>query len=389
MNLNKQLRRLSAFGCLSCMRVTDPIWVVFLISRGYSLWQVGLAEGIFHAVSLLCEIPSGIAADLLGRRRTLAISGLCGLCSAVIMLLAQSYLDICIAMIFSALSCSLISGSDEALLYDSLLQARQADRYLSVSAAYTRLQTAGRLLGSAATLLVSRIGYGGLYLLDTALCLLRSGAALTLSEPTVTEAQARRTRHPFRDLPQRLRRHVTIAISFLRSHPDAAKLMLMDGLIALPSYLTLMFLQQRLTELGLPAVWLGLPVILISLAEIAGLSTGERIHIPNMNRLYALSSLAVGAGTIAAGLCSMLPALFGAAVAAVAMNIWMLHLQNHLNKLYPSDQRATLVSVNMMAYSLLMIAASPAVGWLSDLCGTAGAGLTALGVTILLSILII
>ncbi|MBQ3010173.1 MAG: hypothetical protein IJD81_03155, partial [Oscillospiraceae bacterium] len=50
-----------------------------------------------------------------------------------------------------------------------------------------------------------------------------------------------------------------------------------------------------------------------------------------------------------------------------------------------SDQRATLVSVNMMAYSVLMILASPIVGWLGDISGTAGAGLLALGGLIFLS----
>ena len=40
-----------------------------------------------------------------------------------------------------------------------------------------------------------------------------------------------------------------------------------------------------------------------------------------------------------------------------------------LNDDFPSDQRATLVSVNSMAYSLLMIAASPAAGAVGDVFG--------------------
>jgi hypothetical protein len=66
----------------------------------------------------------------------------------------------------------------------------------------------------------------------------------------------------------------------------------------------------------------------------------------------------------------------------------VLHLQNRLNGLYPSDQRATLVSVNMMAYSMLMIIASPVVGWIGSAMGSAGAGLCALGVLIALSAVI-
>jgi len=76
MNIQKQLRRMNVFGFVSCLRVFDAVWVVLLTLRGFPLWQIGLAEGIFHIVSLVCEIPSGMAADLLGRRRSLALAGL-------------------------------------------------------------------------------------------------------------------------------------------------------------------------------------------------------------------------------------------------------------------------------------------------------------------------
>ena len=58
-----------------CLDITTAVWVALLAARGYSLWQIGLAEGVFHVVSLMAEIPSGMAADLLGRKRTLALSG--------------------------------------------------------------------------------------------------------------------------------------------------------------------------------------------------------------------------------------------------------------------------------------------------------------------------
>ena len=50
------------------------------------------------------------------------------------------------------------------------------------------------------------------------------------------------------------------------------------------------------------------------------------------------------------------------------------------NALISSDQRATLISVDSMAYSILMIPTSPFVGAVGDLFGQAGAGLALLGV---------
>ena len=74
--LRRQLAGLYGYGLTSCIDITTAVWVALLAARGYSLWQIGLAEGVHHIVSLAAEIPSGMAADLLGRRRTLAASGL-------------------------------------------------------------------------------------------------------------------------------------------------------------------------------------------------------------------------------------------------------------------------------------------------------------------------
>ena len=385
MNLKQQLRRLKAFGFLSALRMTDAVWVVFLIGRGFSLWQAGAAEGVFHAVSLLCEIPSGMAADLIGRRRCLALSGLCGLVSALLMIFCNSFGGICLAMACSALSCSFISGSDEALLYDSLLESQQADRYLSASAGYTQMQNLAGLFSNTATVLAKFFGYIGFYCMDAAVCTMRMLTALTLTEPTVTENQTRQQEHPFRNLKARFEQHVRTAALFLKEHPSARLLMLADGLVTLPSYLTLMFLQQRLNDLGVAVMWLGVPVVGIMGARMLGVALGERIRPRSLPGLYAVAAAIVGLGTICAGAAGVVPAVLGAMAAAAAMDAWVLHLQKHLNGLYPSDQRATLVSVNMMAYSVLMVIASPLVGWLGDITHLPGAGLCALGGVIVLS----
>ena len=74
MNLPKQLRAVRVYSFTSCLRLTDAVWVALLAARGFTLAQIGLAEAVFHITSLQCEVPSGVAAALLGRRRNLAVS---------------------------------------------------------------------------------------------------------------------------------------------------------------------------------------------------------------------------------------------------------------------------------------------------------------------------
>ena len=57
------------------MRFTDAVWVALPAARGFSLLEIGLAKSIYYTVSLLAEIPSGMAADLFGRKRALVLGG--------------------------------------------------------------------------------------------------------------------------------------------------------------------------------------------------------------------------------------------------------------------------------------------------------------------------
>ena len=70
--LPRQKRTLLLLEWCAGFRPAGSIWVLLLALRGFSLVEIGAAEGVFHAVSLCGELPSGLLADLLGRRRTLA-----------------------------------------------------------------------------------------------------------------------------------------------------------------------------------------------------------------------------------------------------------------------------------------------------------------------------
>lgn len=385
MNIKKQLRRFYSFGFFSCLRLPDAVWVVLLATRGYSLWQIGLAESIYHIVGILCEIPSGMIADLVGRRRSLAAAGLCGLISSLFMAFSTHFSGICFSMVFSALSCSLISGSDEALLYDSLIESGNQKNYLNVNAHYSKIQNGGSIISNAGSLLTGVLSYINFYLIDALVCFIRIICALSLKEPSVTVTQSIRQQHPFHNLGKRFRNHIKDVLVFLRTYPNLICIMIADGLLTLPSFLTLMFLQQRLYLLGLDPTWLGIPIMCISFSRVIGVMIGQRLRAKNMRRLYMICALIVGVGTICAGTAPTIGAVLGAMVSAASMDAWMLHLQDHLNKLFPSDNRATLISINMMAYSLMMIFTSPAIGWLSDISSEGGMGLCVLGITIVVA----
>lgn len=386
-SLRRQLRCSYLYSFVLTLNITGAVWVALLAARGYSLWQIGAAEGVFHVVSLLAEVPSGMAADLLGRRRVLALSGVAAALSGLMMAFEQNFLWVCVAMGLSALAYNLVSGSQEALVYDSLKEADQTDQFFHVQTVTTQVETAGAALGKLAGALTGVLSFTGFYLADTVIGLLRTAAAMGLREPAVTPEQAARQAAPLRtllaELPASLRTHVTETVDFLRRSPRVVRYIFAGALIDLPAFLTLMYLQQRLTDIGLPTAWLGAVLMLCEVGYPLGCWLGERLRLSRLGGLYAFCMAGCGLCTLAMGTAPLTGAIAGGAGFAMFGTIWSLHARKRLNDWFPSDRRATLISVESMAYSLLMIPASPITGWIGDAAGSAGAGLAVLGLVLL------
>ena len=382
MNLNKQLVCLYTNHFFSGLRITDAVWVALLAARGFSLWEIGFAEGVFHIVSLLCEVPSGMAADLLGRQKTLVAGGVCITCSNLLMAFAPNLFFVCLAMGLGALANAMFSGTTSALTYDSLKQCGRTDDYLKVSANCSQIFTLASAVGSLASALERFLRFSGFYLLSAALEAVGTAASALLTEPIVTETQAARGKPSLRALPGQIGQLVRDSLAALRAAPLAARLIVSSAVISVPTYLTKMFVQQRLIELGWPTALLFLPLLLSGLASVLGTEVGRRVRPRSLRRFYAVCALLCGGGCVLVGAAPALGCIAGCMLVQGALEVWLLHEDRLLNDAIPSDQRATLISVDSMAYSLLMIPASPLVGAVGDVFGQAGAGLAALGVCV-------
>lgn len=385
LNLKKQLACIYTSDLFSGLRITDAVWVALLAARGFSLWEIGLAESVYHIVSLLCEVPSGMAADLLGRRKTLLSGGVLTVTCNLLMAFAPNLFTICFAMGLNALAMTMFSGTTTALLYDSLKQEGCEEKYIQVSANSSQISMLANAIGSLASLLKRFLGFAGFYLLSAAFEGVSTAALALMEEPIVTKAQANREKHPLRTLPEQFRQLVRDSLHVLHTCPMAGKLIASSALISVPSYLTKMFLQQRLVELGWPTELLFLPLLLGGLACVAGTEIGRRVRCRSMRRLYTACALLCGVGTLLVGAAPAWGGILGMMLVQGVLEVYLLHESQKLNDAIPSDQRATLISVDGMAYSLLMIPASPLVGAVGDAFGQAGAGLALLGGVIMLS----
>ena len=223
------------------------------------------------------------------------------------------------------------------------------------------------------------LGWRLAYLTDFAAALAGFVLALGLAEPPHGQAAP----GTIREFRPRLRQHVAETGAFLRQNPAAVEKMLLDGACGCCAYFGGQLLQPRLMELGLPAGLLGPVLALLPLAGAAGSALagrmGGRFRFRNVALLCAAG---IGGSLALAGAPVLSLALAAGAAATFWDGVLEVKMTARLNRDFPSDRRATLVSVQSMAYSLAMLPVSPLAGALCDRLGYSG-GMAALGLGLL------
>lgn len=356
MDILKQIRRMYALTAVGYFRIAGASWVALLALRGFTLLQIGMLESIFHMVSFIFEIPSGMVADIFSRKKTLALSQLISLCSSLLMMTSTNFATVAIAIGFSAFSYNLASGTREALAYDSLKQTGNEEQYNTFASTEMMLY---RITNSAATLLAGValwLGFKKAYAVDLVLNVFALLIALTLVEAEYTVTCKDK-------ISKQIKRVLVESISFLRENRRVRLIIVANSLIGSVSTLVLFFLQAKLPQAGLSDLLLGPALFVMGLG--AALGAKMVTYFPHSRYQYLLIVSSVGI-LIAFGVCfSGIPVLMivGGFIGAFADDFLEVRTDVILNEIIPSAQRATLVSVSSFMFSVVMIVLSTLMGY--------------------------
>ena len=372
MNIKKQISRLYLYEVVSGLQIVDTVWVFFLLQRGFSLAQVGIAEGVFHAVSMCFEIPSGMVSDTIGRRRTLMLAGMVSAFGAFFMIMSDHFFMILLAMGINAVSYNLVSGTREALTYDSLLCAGREELYLKVASRQDFLYEGLFAFTSLMSVVTVSLGYRKAYLLAVLQGILCTLCASFLKE-AVAEGREDKKKLSVKAMAGEVGKHFLDMAVFLKKTPEVAWRMAYSGLVSAAVYVIYMLLQDHLVAVGLEPGFLGIPLLLISLCTMAGAVMTEKSKKVSMRILYLAGGIAVGIFLTLSGADFLAVSVIGAGAAHCISEMIMLRTETENQKFFSSESRATMVSAGSMAYSIFMTVLSPGGGALAEMLSVSGA----------------
>ena len=349
------------------------IWGVntlFLLDAGLDIFGVFVANAAFTAGAVVFEIPTGVLADTRGRRASFLLSvvillgttlAYVGVAEAGGGLLAFSLVSVIMGLGFT-----FYSGAVEAWLVDALEETGYSGQLDRVFARGSMVTGGAMLLGT--------VGGGLLGTLDLSLpYMVRAGmlvAVFAVAFTTMHDLGYSPRALSVSDLPQEMSKLARESIEY-GWHNRSVRLLMASSFIQM-GFLTWGFYAWQpyfLELLAKDAVWVaGVVAALISLSTITGNALVDRVS-QFCGRRTTLLLWAAGVQTGAAvgvGLAesfSLAVALF--LVVTATMGVIGPVKQAYLHQLIPSQQRASVISVDSMIGNAGGVVGQGGLGYLS------------------------
>lgn len=321
--------------------------------------DIMLLKTINSMIVVLMEIPSGYLGDVIGRRKTLIIGMVFVFIAYIIYSSAYSFFQFIPAEIAIALGFSFISGSDSAILYDSLLSMKQEKDYVKYEG---RISGLGNFSEAIAAIIGGGLAYFSLrypYYVATVIMFINVLIAFSLTEPPNRQNLSRsenlsNVTHAFR-------------ISF---RDDKVKWYILFSCIAGTATLLMAWFVQNYFELAqIPIVYYGVLWTLLNL--IVGISSWYVKNISDRISNWNISLLVValvGIGYIGPAL-SPFPALGLVLITMlyIGRGIATPFLKNLIHTNISSELRATILSIRSFIIRSTYAVVGLIMGSLTDL----------------------
>lgn len=379
---NIRLDYISTF--ITNLNMQSSIWVLYLAYCGMNLMQIGLLEGIYHATSIVCEIPSGALADLVGRKKSMILGRICVTISCIIMLFTRNFWWFAFSFLLQALGNNFNSGSEEALVYDSMICLGEEEDYIRINGRINTVIEVSQAIATVVGGVMAEYSYFVCYAACTVISLLAFVPVVLMKEPPVLTDSEEKERLTARQL---VARHFQTSFGILASDLRILKIVTYFSVIFAAHTLLFFYSQQYYYDMGYNKIQISVIMLLAGIASCFGAIASEKLYRRFEKKVLVFSAAVIALTLVFYSVGKPLLSI-GMFIAANFFNAVLYPIESEtLNSIIPSEQRATLISVNSMFFSIVMIVTFPVAGALADAWSLASV-LGVLGLLLLLFIFV-
>ncbi len=338
---------------------TRGIWMLYLASKGMSLTQLGLLETIFHLTSFTMEVPTGAIADIFGRRVSRIMGRMTNLISVIILLLSNNFWMFAVSFIFTALSYNLESGAGDALVYDSLKEIGEEERFMKVNGNkelfYQVASTISFLIGG----ILATKSYSVAFTLTIAFGIITITQSFTFKEPSIGMVHRDEVKENV------FIKQIKDSIKVIVKNPRIGTFIIFTESIMVFCTSIFFYLQNYLKADGYNEATIG---VIYAISSLAAAITSTQVHrierkVKEQGILLLIPIITI-ACIFGIGFSKYHYIFF--IIMMLTESVIFVATSDYINKMIPSENRATILSFESMVFSFFMITLFPVIGLVGD-----------------------
>jgi MFS family permease len=333
-----------------------PIITLFWQDNGLNLTQIMLLQSLFAAGVFILEIPTGAIADKVGRKFTLALSGLFSIAGFAVYAISGNFWQFLAAEMILAFAATFMSGADSAFIYDSLKQVKKEDQFKRVMGNAKSLAFLSAGISAIIGGLIAAHNLRATFWLSVLAMFLMFLISLSFYEPKNYE-KTKKSYH----------RHIVESLKEAFNNKELLFLLLFYAFVSLFARINLWFYQPYMKDAGLALAFFGVVWAGFNIFAIIGSKSANKLE----SFLGEKTSLYLIAGSIA-----ITTFIMGGYFAIIGLGLILVQqfirgfnspvLDAYTHKHLSSHNRATLMSIQGMLASLMFFVLGPVFGWIAD-----------------------
>lgn len=347
---------------LLSLHFVGGVLVPFYLEWGkISFPQIMFLQSFFVFSAFLLEIPSGAVADFLGRKVSIIMAALSMMLAAGIYSSTPVYAIFFVAEFCWALGFALLSGADEALVYDSLKHLGRTKDSKKIFARFTSFEIFALMISAPiGSIIASMAGVRITMMMMTVPFFVAAIVGFSFKEPK-TEKKVESTRYL---------KILVDGVKYFKGH-TVLKILAFDRIsIAVLSFFIIWTYQPLLTAMSIPIIYFGFVQAAINGIQIPFMNNFDVLErwFGSKKNYLLWSAIITGIAFILIGLFTYLPLTIFLLIiiAGFGLSRYVL-FQNYMNKYIESHNRATVIStvsmIEQFARAILYLGMGFLVEW--------------------------
>ena len=358
MQLRHNILKMYLLKAVLWFMVAMPIIVLFFQEHGLTLTEVMILQSIYSFSVALFEIPSGFIADVFGRKRTIVLSTIFTFIGFLVFSFFGGFYAFAIAQVLVGIGGSLMSGSDSAIIYDTLLETNSKTTYTKIEG---RTYAIGNFSEAFAGILGGFLAVGSIYMpiyVQTSILFFSIPIAFTLIEPSM---------HKENKLDRSFKAVLEVVKFSMVDNQKLKWLIIYSSAMGVATLSMAWFAQPFFKSINIPLAYFGILWAVLNFS--AGL-TSFNAHLldkkDNNYKILFYLALSMLTSFIFLGYNASVFGLIFILFIYLLRGLVTPILRNEINENTTSNKRATVLSIRSLIIRISFAISAPILGYIAD-----------------------